>query len=81
MLPAHRGQGIARVLLAYFEEFARRSTLREVRLEARLSLPRNVALHQALGYHIRSLHPYPEGTDTWAQLAKLVTDARADNLA
>jgi ribosomal protein S18 acetylase RimI-like enzyme len=78
VLPARRGQGIARALLAYVEEFARRAKLREVRLEARLSLPRNVALYQALGYHIRSLHPYPEGTDTWAQLAKPVTDERAD---
>jgi ribosomal protein S18 acetylase RimI-like enzyme len=78
VLPAYRGQGIARALLEYCEEFARRSNLPEVRLEARLSLPRNVILYQALGYHIRSLHPYPAGTDTWAQLAKPVTGARAE---
>jgi ribosomal protein S18 acetylase RimI-like enzyme len=78
VLPAHRGQGIARALLAYFEEFARRSNLREVRLEARLSLPRNVALYQAVGYQICSLHAYPEGTDTWAQLAKPVAGGHGD---
>jgi hypothetical protein len=43
-----------------------------VRLGVRLSLPRNMELYQGLGYHVLSLHPYPEGTDTRALLAKPV---------
>ena len=72
VIPTARGQGIARMLLAYVEDLARQSHLPEVRLGVRLSLPRNVDLYQGLGYQIRSVHPYPEGTDTWALLTKSV---------
>jgi ribosomal protein S18 acetylase RimI-like enzyme len=72
VIPSYRGRGIARALLAYLEDMARQSHLREVRLGVRLSLPRNVALYRSLGYQSLSLHPYPEGTDTWALLAKPV---------
>jgi ribosomal protein S18 acetylase RimI-like enzyme len=72
VIPTARGQGIARALLAYLEDLARQSHLPEVRLGVRLSLPRNVDLYQGLGYQIRSVHPYPEGTDTWTLLAKSV---------
>jgi GNAT superfamily N-acetyltransferase len=67
-----RGEGIARALLAYLEDLARHSHLPEVHLGVRLSLPRNIELYQGLGYHVLSWHPYPEGTDTWALLAKPV---------
>jgi ribosomal protein S18 acetylase RimI-like enzyme len=70
VIPTARGQGIARALLAYLEDLARQSHLPDVRLGVRLSLPRNVDLYQSLGYMMRSVHPYPEGTDTWAVLAK-----------
>jgi ribosomal protein S18 acetylase RimI-like enzyme len=72
VIPTARGQGIARMLLAYLEDLARQSHLPEVRLGVRLSLPRNMELYQGLGYQMRSVHPYPEGTDTWAWLAKPV---------
>lgn len=78
VIPSSRGQGIARALLAYLEDLARQSHLHEVRLSVRLSIPRNVALYRSLGYHILSLHPYPEGTDTWALLAKPVEGVQAD---
>jgi ribosomal protein S18 acetylase RimI-like enzyme len=78
VIPSYRGQGIARALLAYLEDMARQSHLREVRLGVRLSLPRNVELYQGLGYQIRSFHPYPERTDTWALLAKPVEGVEAD---
>jgi ribosomal protein S18 acetylase RimI-like enzyme len=66
VIPTARSQGIARALLAHLEEMARQSHLPEVRLGVRLSLPRNVELYRRLGYHVLSLHPYPEGKDTWA---------------
>ncbi len=72
VIPLYRGQGIARALLVYLEDLARQSHLPEVRLGVRLSLPRNVELYRRLGYHVLSLHPYPEGTDTWALLTKSV---------
>jgi GNAT superfamily N-acetyltransferase len=72
VIPTARGQGIARALLGYLEDLARHSHLPEVRLGGRLSLPRNVDLYLGLGYQIRSVHPYPEGTDTWALLTKSV---------
>jgi ribosomal protein S18 acetylase RimI-like enzyme len=72
VIPTARGQGIARMLLAYLEDLARHSHLPEVRLGVRLSLFRNVDLYQGLGYQMRSVHPYPEGTDTWALLTKSV---------
>jgi ribosomal protein S18 acetylase RimI-like enzyme len=70
VIPTARGQGIARALLAYLEDLARQSHRPEVRLGVRLSVPRNMELYQGLGYHILSVHPYPEGTDTWAVLTK-----------
>jgi ribosomal protein S18 acetylase RimI-like enzyme len=78
VIPTARGQGIARALLAYLEELARLSDLREVRLGVRLSLPRNMELYQGLGYQIHSLHPYPEGTDAWALLTKSVDGPQHD---
>jgi ribosomal protein S18 acetylase RimI-like enzyme len=72
VIPPYRGQGIARALLAYLEDMAQHSRLHEVRLGVRLSLPRNVALYRGLGYQIRRFYPYPEGTNTWALLAKVV---------
>jgi ribosomal protein S18 acetylase RimI-like enzyme len=78
VIPTARGQGIARALLTYVEDLARQSHLPEVRLGVRLSLPRNVALYRGLGYQVRSLHPYIEGTDTWALLAKSVDGAPHD---
>jgi ribosomal protein S18 acetylase RimI-like enzyme len=72
VIPTARGQGIARRLLAYLEDLVRQSHLPEVRLGVRLSLPRNMELYQGLGYQVRSIHPYPEATDTWAWLAKPV---------
>ena len=77
VIPTARGQGIARGLLASLEDLARESQLPEVRLGVRLSLPRNMALYQGLGYQIRSLHPYPEGTDTWALFTKSVEGLQA----
>jgi ribosomal protein S18 acetylase RimI-like enzyme len=70
VIPTARGQGIARALLAYLEDLARQSHRPDVRLGVRLSLPRNMELYQGLGYQVRSVHPYPEGTDTYAWLAK-----------
>jgi ribosomal protein S18 acetylase RimI-like enzyme len=64
VIPIARGQGIARALLAYLRGLARQSHLPDVRLGVRLSLPRNVDLYQSLGYRMRSVHPYLEGTDT-----------------
>jgi ribosomal protein S18 acetylase RimI-like enzyme len=72
VIPTARGQGIARALLAYLEKLARQYHLPEVRLGVRLSLPRNVELYRSLGYQVMRLYPYPEGTDTWAWLAKPV---------
>ena len=73
-----RGQGIACLLLASLEELARQHHLPEVRLGVRLSLPQNVELYQRVGYQMHSLYPYPEGTDTWAVLAKPVESVSPD---
>jgi ribosomal protein S18 acetylase RimI-like enzyme len=72
VIPTARRQGIARALLASLEDPARQCHLPGVRLEVRLSLPRNIELYQGLEYQIRSFHPYPEGTAIWALLAKVV---------
>jgi GNAT superfamily N-acetyltransferase len=78
VIPTARGQGIARGLLAWLGKLARQSHLPEVRLRVRLSLPRHVDRYQRLGYTVRRVHPYPEGTDSWALLAQPV-DGRQDH--
>lgn len=50
VLPAFRGQGIGTALMAACEELARRRAMDEVRLGVRLTLERNEALYERLGY-------------------------------
>jgi hypothetical protein len=66
------------MLLTYLEALGRQSHLPGVHLGVRLSLPRNMELYQSLGYQMRSVHPYPEGTDTWALLTKSVEGVSQD---
>jgi glyoxylase-like metal-dependent hydrolase (beta-lactamase superfamily II)/ribosomal protein S18 acetylase RimI-like enzyme len=68
VLPGQRGQGIASALMRYMEEVARRLERSRLRLGTRVSLPRNIALYQKLGYEITYTMPHPRtnGADSIA---------------
>jgi len=54
--PAHRGKGLARLLLGELEEIARRRGCRTVRLDTSDYLTAAIALYRAAGY--REVPPY-----------------------
>ena len=72
VLPAHRGKGIAKALMQYMEEVARRRGRNELQVAVRMSLPSNVRLYQGLGYEIFNTAPHPKGPDVVADLVKRI---------
>lgn len=52
VLPDYRGCGVASAMMRYLETLAHDRGCMEIRLNSRLSLPRNIALYQRLGYDI-----------------------------
>ena len=52
VLPEYRGMGIASAMMEHLEAIARDAGYTQIQLGSRLSLPRNIALYQRLGYEI-----------------------------
>jgi ribosomal protein S18 acetylase RimI-like enzyme len=50
VLPAHRGRGLGRALLAHAEGRARELGLPRLRLGVRAALPRQISFYEGLGY-------------------------------
>lgn len=61
VIPAHRGRGIARGLMLFLEDQARRLGRAAIEIGVRESLPSNVALYRGLGYRITASEPHPRG--------------------
>jgi ribosomal protein S18 acetylase RimI-like enzyme len=59
VLPAYRGRGLARAMMAFLEEHGRALGLPAVQVGVRRNLPGNIALYERLGYRIvrEELHP------------------------
>ncbi|MWC27736.1 GNAT family N-acetyltransferase [Paenibacillus sp. MMS18-CY102] len=74
VLPTHRGSGIAKQMVAYIENHARQLGVVQTRLEVRLSIPANVAYYKKLDYNVLSLHAYPDETDYWYVMGKVLTN-------
>jgi len=62
--PAYRNRGVARALLAYAEDLARREARGELRLGVRTALTGNRAMYEHLGYTIVADHGF------WLELRK-----------
>lgn len=72
VIPAFRGQGIAKRMVRHIEELALRNGIHEARLGVRLSLPNNVAYYRNLNYEVVKEHEYPEKTDGWYIMRKML---------
>jgi ribosomal protein S18 acetylase RimI-like enzyme len=59
--PAHRGNGLARAVMAFLEEHGRTLGLPEAQVGVRRNLPGNIALYERLGYVIVREEPHPRG--------------------
>ncbi len=75
VLPAYRGRGIGGALVTFLEGHARTLAIPEVRLEVRMTLDKNLALYERLGYQIRAIVPHPRNPDySFAKLAKVLAN-------
>lgn len=75
VLPAYRGRGIGRQLVAYVEAYAREQNMPRVTLGVRLAIPANIAYYTKLGYHIASYACHPGYTEfTSANMEKVMSD-------
>jgi len=72
VIPAFRGQGVAKRMVRHIEELALRNDVHEARLGVRLSLPNNVAFYRNLNYEVIERHEYPEKTDGWYIMRKML---------
>lgn len=57
--PQYRGQGIARGLMLFLENVARRGSRSAIEIEVRQNLVSNVTLYQSLGYRITRSEAHP----------------------
>lgn len=71
VLPELQGRGIARAMMAWAEEEARRRGCHGVSVGVRVALPDNLAFYRRLGYEVTAEHRH-EGYDrtTWLALRK-----------
>ncbi|WP_166243058.1 GNAT family N-acetyltransferase [Paenibacillus turpanensis] len=74
VLPAWRGRGIGRRIVAYLEDTARTKGLAQVRLEVRQSLPENVNYYTKLNYVLIQEHEYPCKRDRWYTMSKSLSE-------
>jgi ribosomal protein S18 acetylase RimI-like enzyme len=74
VLPPYRHRGIAAAMMRYFEDMAREKAVRRVRVGVRMSLSRNVALFERLGYRLVDISPHPRGPDRVGTLIKDLVD-------
>jgi|SRR5215510_1179835 len=82
VLPSHRGQGIAQVLIWSVEERARQHSLGEVWLSVRLPLEGHQAYYERLGYTFLSYGTHPGHTSpTFVTLRKQLESVCAEELS
>lgn len=74
VLPTHRGYGIASIMMDYLEQLARTEGYAAMELETRLSLPRNVALYERLGFQIVDTWQSEAGADVQVAMMKPLVD-------
>ena len=77
VLPTHRGYGIASIMMDYLEQLARTNGYEAMELETRLSLPRNVALYERLGFQIVDTWQSAAGADVQVAMMKPLVDVLA----
>ncbi len=58
VLPAYRGQGLAKQLVAAVEAIAQAEARRIIQIGVRLALPKLIAMYQQLGYTITEYHSH-----------------------
>ncbi|WNR44147.1 GNAT family N-acetyltransferase [Paenibacillus roseipurpureus] len=78
VLPEYRGRGICKALLRRVESIAQQQGIAESRVEVRLSIPENIAMYQKFKYEVVEQKFYPEGTDSWYVMRKILSDAMAE---
>ena len=71
--PAYRGASIATLMMQHIEAHARTLGVERSAVRVRMSLPRNIALYQRLGYAIVKVEPHRKGGDEVATLLKKLT--------
>jgi cyanophycin synthetase len=74
VLPSWRGRGIASAMLGYIERLALDEGRTQARLQVRMSLARNLALYQRVGYRVSELKAHPRGQDVVGTLVKQLGD-------
>ena len=52
VVPERQGQGIAKKILRYLEEYATQQGKRVVACKVRADVPKNISLYQSIGYHV-----------------------------
>ncbi len=70
VIPAHRGKGIGKAIIAYLEDLAKSRGYSKTRIEVRLSLPDNLKYYEKLHYIPIEEHEYPDKTDRWYTMSK-----------
>jgi ribosomal protein S18 acetylase RimI-like enzyme len=67
-----RGYGIGKRIMQYLETTAVNTFTPEIRIEVRLSIPQNIVFYNKLGYEVLEQHKYPDSTDEWYIMRKMV---------
>jgi ribosomal protein S18 acetylase RimI-like enzyme len=70
VLPEYRGLGVASVMMDYLEGLARERGYDRMQLGSRLSLPRNIALYERLGYKIVNQEQLSPDADIMVTMVK-----------
>ncbi|WP_313234877.1 GNAT family N-acetyltransferase [Sporosarcina ureae] len=52
VVPERQGQGIAKEMLRFLEDYAKQQGKRVVACKVRADVPKNISLYQSIGYHV-----------------------------
>lgn len=67
-----RGYGIGKSIMQYLEAVAINASTPEIRIGVRLSIPQNIDFYKKLGFAVLEQHKYPDATDEWYVMRKMV---------
>jgi ribosomal protein S18 acetylase RimI-like enzyme len=70
VLPEYRGCGVASGMMRYLERLAVEHGCTHLELASRLSLPRNIALYERLGFQIVESHQISQAADVQVTMTK-----------
>lgn len=70
VLPAFRGKGIGKALLAHVEKVAREKGFQEIRLATREVMESNLRLYLSQGYEVQEVFTHPAGTGRVVSMGK-----------